>query len=202
MKVVGITGGIASGKSEVERILAQHHPVIDADQTSRQVVAPGSRGLAMVVDAFGKDILQADGALDRAALRTLIASDKTAQQRLNAILHPLIGQTIMGELAQLAAAGTPLAFVSAALMLESGSYKRYDRILLICAPQETRLQRLIARDGMDEELARALMGKQWADDKRRPYAQHIIENDGDLEALRRTTAHLEAELRAWATNAS
>jgi len=182
MKTIGLTGGIASGKSSVSRIL-KHYPEIDADQVSRDVVAPGSPGLQMIVTVFGPEILQEDGALNRARLRKLIAHDPLAQQKLNAIMHPIIIAVIQDRLQTLAATGESLAFVSAALMMESGSYRNYDAVILITAPRETRLKRLLQRDNMDRETAEKLMDRQWSDEKRRPLAHAEITNNGDLQDL-------------------
>ncbi len=165
MKIFGLTGGIASGKSAVMEFL-QDYPLIEADDVSREVVGSGSVGLAQISEAFGNAVLHADGSLDRSALRSTIAHSKEAQQRLNLIMHPLIIQTIMARLEELAQAGNPVAFVSAALMLETGSYRKYDGTILVCAPESVRLARLLARDGMEEVTARALMAKQW---KQRPH---------------------------------
>jgi len=186
MKVFGLTGGIASGKSAVMGFL-QDYPLIEADDVSREVVGPGSVGLAQISEAFGNEVLQDDGTLDRAALRRTIAHSKDAQQRLNAIMHPLIIQTIMSRLHDLAEAGHSVAFVSAALMLETGSYRKYDGTLLVCAPESVRLARLLSRDGMEEATARALMAKQWPDEKKRELATVIIENDADLATLEART---------------
>ncbi|MDJ0837892.1 MAG: dephospho-CoA kinase [Acidobacteriota bacterium] len=185
MKVYGLTGGIASGKSVLERMLSESYPVIDADIVSREVVAPGSRGLARVAEVFGSKVLQADGSLDRAVLRNIIAHSEEDQQRLNGILHPLIGNAIMATLNKLAEVGHETAFVSAALMLESGSYKRYDGVILVCSPEETRLARLLQRDDMDETSAKALMARQMPDSEKRKLATVVIENDSDFTELRK-----------------
>jgi len=193
MRTIGITGGIASGKSVLTELLADY-PVIDADQVSREAVAPGQPGLAAIAREFGPETLLPDGSLDRAKLRDMIARDPSAQKRLNAILHPLIHQAIGDKLAELAASGAELAFVSAALMIETGSYRRYDAVILVTAPFETRLQRLMRRDGMSEEAARGLMARQWTDEQKRPYADVTVVNDGDLEQLRRRAREALAQL--------
>lgn len=187
-RVIGITGGIASGKSVVEALLAGY-PVIDADRVAREVVAPGHEGLKAVVAAFGPDILLSDGGLDRRKLRGVIAHDKRAQATLNSILHPLIGKAIVEKIQALS--DEPIVFVSAALMLETGSYKRYDDVIFISAPAAVRLERLLARDGMEAEIAKKLMAKQWPDEKKRPLATVEIVNDGDIPTLvERTKAAL------------
>lgn len=191
MKVVGITGGIASGKSAVEKMLHQY-PVIDADLVSREVVAPGQPGLEAIVEAFGTSVLLPDGHLNRKSLRQIIAQDSQAQQKLNSLLHPLIGQAIQQKIATLQ--NHPIVFVSAALMLETGSYKRYDDVVLVTAPESVRLERLMARDGMSEQVAKALMDKQWPDAKKRPLATVEIVNDGSWETLKARTHAALAKL--------
>lgn len=187
MKAYGITGSIAAGKSAVQDLLAQHWPVIDADLVSREVVAPGSEGLEAVVAAFGEDVLQEDGSLNRAGLRNVIAHSREAQQQLNGILHPRIIGTIQERVTQLGAEGHPVVFVSAALMLETGSYKNYGGVIVISASEEIRLARLLSRDGMNEEAARNLMAKQMPDAEKRTYASVVIENNGTLEELETAT---------------
>ncbi len=186
MRVIGLTGGIASGKSSVSNIL-KHYPHVDADLVSRRVVSPGMPGLQQIFATFGSKILHEDGRLDRGAMRSLIARDSQAQQQLNAILHPIIIDAIKQELKALEAQGEALAFVSAALMMESGSYKNYDAVILISAPWEIRLKRLLERDGMDRGAAILLMNRQWRDEKRRSLATCEIINDGSLEDLKART---------------
>jgi len=194
MRTIGVTGGIAGGKTSVTQILEERWPVLDADLVSREVVAPGQEGLSLIVEAFGDEVLSEDGTLNRAALRHIIAHSKEAQQRLNAILHPLIVNTIKQRLVALAEAGHKLAFVSAALMIESGSYKNYDDLILVTAPAPMRLRRLLKRDGMTEEAARNLMDKQMNEDQKRVYASAIIINDGNLEVLRKRTERVLDQL--------
>jgi len=191
VRAVGITGGIASGKSAVEALLSAF-PVIDADRVSREVVAPGQPGLQAIVDAFGDGVLQEDGQLDRSKLRHWIARDAEAQKRLNSILHPIIGEAIEAKLAELAK--EPVVFVSAALMLETGSYRRYDDVILVTAPESIRLERLMARDGMSQATARQLMAKQWSDSRKREFATVEIVNDSDFATLAARTRAALAEL--------
>lgn len=183
MKTIGVTGGIASGKSAVTDLLLERWPVIDADLVAREVVEPGAAGLVAVTESFGPGILHDNGSLNRAALRNMIAHSKEAQERLNGIMHPLIVGTILDRVRACAAHGEAFCFVSAALMIETGSYQNYDDIILVSAPEELRLKRLLARDGMDESSARKLMGRQWSDEKKRLHATCEIVNDGTLEVL-------------------
>ncbi len=186
MLVIGLTGGIAAGKSQVERLIAARYPVIDADVVAREVVAPGQPALADIVAAFGAEVLQPDGALDRAQMRARISNDADARTRLNQLVHPRIYENIEARLAVLADSHDA-AFVSAALMIETGSFRRYDLILLVTAPHELRLARLTARDNMDPAVARRLMAAQADDDEKRRHADVEIVNDGDFEALVKKT---------------
>ena len=186
MQTFGLTGGIASGKSTVAGMLAAY-PHIDADLVSREVVEPGTPGLTKIIDAFGPNVLTPEGTLYRAGLRAMIASSKQAQQTLNAILHPIIIQTIKDRVEGYKRAGEPIVFVSAALMMESGSFKNYDAIILVTSPEEVRLKRLLARDGMEPDSARNLMAKQWTDQQRRELATVEIANTSDLDHLRQET---------------
>ncbi len=196
MNVYGLTGGIASGKSAVAKFLNNRGiKVIDADQIARDVVRPGEDGLGRVAAAFGPDILLADGSLNRKELRIRIAQDAEAQALLNRIIHPLIRQRIANQLAELARAGTPFAFVEAALLLEAGSASRYDRIILVTAPKEERLKRLVSRDGMSKDLATKLMARQWTDEEKRLHADHEIVNDGSMATLEAKVDVLLAVLR-------
>lgn len=192
MLVIGLTGGIAAGKSQVERLIAARYPVIDADVVAREVVAPGQPALADIVADFGAEVLQPDGALDRTQMRARISSDADARARLNQLVHPRIYASIEARLATLRDSHDA-AFVSAALMIETGSFRRYDRILLVSAPYEVRLARLAARDNMDPALARRLMAAQADDDEKRRHADVEIVNDGDLDTLIQKT---DAAMRA------
>ncbi len=194
MKVYGLTGSIASGKSTVAELLQLYWPVIDADQVSRDVVRLGSEGLAAVVEAFGEEVLLADGTLDRKRLRLLIATDDMQRKRLNDLMHPRIAVEIKRQLEELSASGHDLAIVSAALMLETGSYRGYDKVILVVSPKASRLLRLLSRDGMDEASAKSLMAKQMPDEQKRSYTDLVIENDGTLAQLAERTWCLMSSL--------
>jgi len=187
MKVVGLTGGIATGKSTVARLLREHHdvPIVDLDQVAREIVRPGQPALAAIADRFGPGILRGDGSLDRGALRRIIATDDAARTDLNRITHPAIRAEAARRLADLAQTGSPAAVVEAALMVETGSYRLYPwLIVVVCAP-ETQLRRLVERDGQPEDEARALITTQLSMADKEAVATHVIRNDGDLETLAR-----------------
>ncbi len=194
MRVYGLTGSIASGKSVVASFLEPYWPVIDADQVSRDVVRPGAPGLEAVAAAFGAEVLLPNGSLDRAGLRQMIAVNEERRRQLNGILHPLIAMEIQRRLGELAAEGHALAIVSAALMLETGSFRNYEKVILVCSPAELRLQRLLARDGMDESSARSLMASQMPEQEKRGYADAVIENRSDLACLAENTWRAMASL--------
>jgi dephospho-CoA kinase len=159
MKSVGLTGGIACGKSTVAAMVrARGVPVVDADVVAREVVADGTEGLALVKARFPSVV--GPGGIDRRALRDLVSRSEEARRDLEQILHPLIGDRIVRTLADLAQQGAPLAFVEAALMIETGTYRRYDAVVVVVASPEVQLRRLMARDGMREEDARRFIATQ------------------------------------------
>jgi dephospho-CoA kinase len=183
---VGLSGGVGSGKSTVAAMLAERGAVvIDADAIAREVVEPGTPGYAAVVAEFG-DAVVTDGRLDRAALAKIVFNDDNARARLNAIVHPLVG----ARTAALMAATPPDAVVvyDVPLLVESGLAEGFDKVVIVLAPQEVRLERLAAR-GMPEDDARARMAKQANDDERRAVADEIVVNDGTRE-------HLQAQVDA------
>lgn len=196
MKVVGLTGGIACGKSTVARSLTERHgiPVIDADQVARDVVAKGTEGLAAVVDAFGPEVLAPDGTLDRALLRRRVMGDPLARRTLEAITHPRIHQSVTDQLARMAVDGVPLAIVEAALLVETGSWRLYDALIVVACAPETQVARVVARDGVSPEDARAVLAAQLPLADKIAVAHHVVHNDGDLDALHAEVDRLAAAL--------
>jgi dephospho-CoA kinase len=199
MRTVGLTGGIACGKSAVASLLRSRGvPVVDADQVARQVVAPGSDGLAAVVARFGTAVLQPDGGLDRAALRGIVSADADARKDLEGITHPRIFTGIRQWLDTQAEQDHPVAVVEAALMVETGSWRLYDALLVVACQPGTQLARLMARDGMAEADARRWLATQIPVAEKATYGTAVIWNDvpfrdGDRSALE---AALDA---AWVT---
>lgn len=196
MKTVGLTGGIASGKSTVAGLLRERGiPVIDADQVSRQVVAPGSEGLAAVVTAFGPGVLAADGSLDRKALGAIVVADADARRRLEAITHPRIGAAVQVLLDALDGGGHPVAVVEAALMVETGSFRRHDAVLLVGCSPAAQVDRLAAREGWDRARAAQWLDAQPRLEQRRQLLRRAeqdggpavveLDNDGAPDALER-----------------
>lgn len=180
--IIGLTGGVGSGKSTVAALLAEHGAfVVDADAVAREVVAPGSAGLQRVAAAFGPDVLAADGTLDRPRLGALVFRDTDALARLNAILHPLIAQRT-GELFAAAPPGAVLVH-DVPLLVENGLAPAYERVVVVLADDEVRLARLAAR-GMAPDEARRRMAAQATDEARLAVADEVLRNDGDRADLR------------------
>ena len=187
---IGLTGGIGSGKSTVAGLLADRGAlVVDADRIAREVVEPGTGGLAAVVDAFGPGVLTADGALDRAALASIVFGDPAARARLDAIVHPLVRARAEEVVAQ--APPDAVVVQDVPLLVETGQAGRYDLVLVVEADLGTRVARLALR-GLAEEDARARIAAQATDEQRRAVADVVLDNSGDREAL---TAQVE---RFWA----
>lgn len=181
MLAIGLTGGIASGKSEVaRRFAALGATVIDTDQLAREVLAPGSEGLAAVVREFGAGVLDADETLDRRSLRHRIFEDPRARGRLEAITHPRI-KALLGE--RLAAAATPYAIVEIPLLIGPDLARTLDRILVVDCSDETRIRRLMHRDGESEHAARAALAAQEPREVRLAQADDVIENEGTPDDL-------------------
>lgn len=189
MKVIGLTGGIATGKSSVAALLRERGvPIVDADVAARAVVAPGRPALEQIAEAFGPDVLNADGSLDRAAMRARIIADHGARLTLESITHPAIFAHMQASLAELERAGHPVAVLEAALMVETGTYRMYDGLIVVSCSPETQLARLMARDGQTEEAARGIIGTQLPMAAKEAVADEIIRNDGSPEDLARAVA--------------
>ena len=186
MRVVGITGGIGSGKSTLAAALAaQGVPVVDADAVARDCLAPGSPGLAAVVTRFGPGVLAPDGSLDRPALAAVVFADPSARRDLEAITHPCIRDGIEAELDALRARPDvpAMAVVEHPLLVETGAHARVDTVVVVEAPLEERLRRLVAERGMTEADARARIAAQADDATRRAVADVVVLNDGDAGRL-------------------
>lgn len=182
MVKVGLTGGIGAGKSEVSRLLAGYGAVlIDADRIAREVVEPGTPGLAAVVAEFGEDVLAADGTLDRPRLGSLVFADTERLAALNAIIHPLVGQR-SAELEEAAGADAVVVH-DVPLLAENGLAPLYDEVVVVDASPETQLDRLVRLRGMEEGEARARMAAQATRGERLAVADVVIDNDGPLEEL-------------------
>jgi len=195
--IVGLTGGIGSGKSTVARFFAEAGvPVVDADQVARDVVEPGTEGLAEVVSAFGPEVLDATGRLDRAALGRIVFSDADARARLEAILHPRIAQASMARFTELSSEGHPYVIYEAALLVENGTYRMMNALVVVTASEATQIERVRARDGLDEAEARARIAAQLPLAEKVRVADYVIENEGSLEQTRERTLEVHRALEA------
>jgi dephospho-CoA kinase len=191
MRRIGLTGGIGSGKSTVSAMLADLGAhVIDADAVAREVVAPGTEGLAALVEAFGPDILAPDGSLNRAALADKAFADESARQRLNAITHPRIAARTAGLMRNIPEDAVLVHDLP--LLVEVGLQDAYDMVLVVDAPDEVRVQRLLER-GLDEQDARARIAAQATREQRLAVADVVLDNSGSLGDLR------EQVERVWTT---
>ncbi len=197
--IIGLTGGVAAGKSEVtRRFEARGIVVADADLAARQVVEPGQPALARVVETFGADVLQADGRLDRRRLREHVFADADARHRLEAILHPAIREHLA---VQCRNAAGPYAIAAIPLLTEVGGRSAYpwlDRILLVDAPVELQHARLMRRDDIDEALAAKMIAAQAGRAERRALADEVVLNDGHPEHLDAAVERLDAYYRTLA----
>ncbi len=194
-KRVGLTGGIASGKSTVSGVLRDLGAVIiDADALAREVVEKGTPGLAAVVDAFGPHLLTEDGQLDRPAMGELVFADAEARKKLEAIVHPLVFERII-DLESHAPAGSVVVH-DIPLLAESGRADTFDAVIVVDAPAETQVERMVRDRGWTAEEAESRMAAQASREDRRAIATYVIENTGTLEDLRRQVTEVFEELTA------
>ncbi|MCE7081948.1 dephospho-CoA kinase [Streptomyces sp. ST2-7A] len=197
MLTVGLTGGIGSGKSAVTRLLAERGAVVvDADRVAREVVEPGTEGLAAVVAGFGPGVLGPDGALDRERLGRIVFSDPARLAALNAIVHPLVARR-SAELRAAAPAGAVVVH-DVPLLVENGLEDLYDLVVVVDASEEVRLDRLARSRGMAETDARARMAAQADRAARLAVADRVVPNDGTLAELEARVTELWEELAARA----
>lgn len=181
---VGLTGGIASGKSTVARAFrALGVGVVDADEVAREIVEPGKPALEAIVSEFGAGVLDARGALDRKALGAVVFGDAQKRKALEAITHPRIFARSMELLAEHANDGAPYAMYEAALLVENGSHRMFAALVVVAAKRDTQLRRIVARDGLSSADAEARLDAQLPLDQKIAVADHVIWNDGDLGAV-------------------
>ena len=192
-KRVGLTGGVASGKSTVAAMLAELGAVIvDADVLAREVVAPGTDGLAAVVDAFGDEVLTPDGALDRPAMGALVFADAGKRRTLEAIIHP----RVRARAAEIEAAAPPDAVVvhDIPLLTETGQAGSFDAVVVVDVPVETQVERMVGLRALTREEAEARIAAQATREDRLAIATYVVDNTGTLEQLRTRVAEVYAEL--------
>jgi dephospho-CoA kinase len=198
---VGLTGSIAVGKSYVSSVLAElgcH--VLDADRTAREVVAPGSEGLRRVVEAFGAEVVGADGALDRARLGRVVFADEAKRQLLNSLLHPLIiaaQDEWLREREREDPAG--VAVIDAALMIEAGSYRRFDKLIVVHCRDDVQLERLMRRDNLSREDAGRRVAAQMPQAEKMRHADFLIDTSGTREETREKVVEVYERLRELAS---
>ncbi len=194
VKVVGLTGGIATGKSVVSNMFRKLGAfVVDADRIARELTLPNSPIARRIREKLGKDIMAEDGGIDRRRLRNRIIEDDSARFTLNRILHPAI---VEREEMIIRQSDAPLILVDAALLIETGSYKRFRDVILVYAPRWLQLKRLMERDNMDELSANRFIDTQMDIEKKRNYATHLIDNTGNFSQTEKQVRRLYALLSA------
>ncbi|WP_048600581.1 dephospho-CoA kinase [Rubeoparvulum massiliense] len=181
--LIGLTGGIATGKSTVSRYLQERGAwIVDADRIAHEVVEPGEEGLQQVVAHFGSAVFLPDGRLNRQRLGHLVFSDAVKRKALEQILHPLIRARMWAEVERARTANSPWIVLDVPLLIENGLYQEVDAVILVVVSKETQLARLMERDHVSEEEAKRRIAAQMPLDEKRHYAHFIIDNDGTIEA--------------------
>jgi dephospho-CoA kinase len=193
---VGLTGSIAAGKSFVSGVLAELGcRVLDADETAREVVEPGSPGLREVRAKFGDSVIKGDGTLDRIALGALVFADAGKRATLNSILHPYIIAQQDERLREWEAVDPDgIAIVDAALMIESGGYKRFDKLIVVHCRPDVQLERLMSRDKLNREEAEKRIGSQMPQEEKKKFADYLIDTTDGFEAARRSAVEVWGKL--------
>lgn len=199
MLVAGLTGGIGCGKSTAsECFIALGVPVIDADQVARQVVEPGSEALGKIAAHFGDQLIQADGTLDRPALRRIVFDNERERNWLEALLHPLIRDRILDTLEQLDQDGHSYAILASPLLLETDQHLLISRVIVVDVPESTQIDRTMQRDGMEEAQVRQILAAQMDRDERLKHADFVLDNNGSPEQLKQAVAELHPKLKQQA----
>ena len=197
---MGLTGGIASGKSTVAAMFRDRGAaVVDADQLARDVVAPGTPGLSALVEAFGDGILTSGGELDRKHLAQRVFADSEVRRTLERITHPRIAAASQRAFAELAAAGHEVALYEAALIVENHLHRSMAALIVVAVDEATQIERLMVRDGLDESAARARLAAQLPLADKIAVADYVIDNSGDLAATERQVDEVWTALRQPAT---
>lgn len=196
---IGMTGGIASGKSSVARAFEAHGiPWVDADDVAREVVQPGEPALDEIAARFGEAALLPDGRLDRRALRAIVFADEAERRWLESVTHPRIRERLEATLAHLAAGPAPYHLLVSPLLFESGQHALADRCLVIDVPEELQVSRTASRDGVDETQVRAIIAAQMPRETRLTRADDVLDNSGDPASLARQVAELDRRYRELA----
>ena len=202
MLKVGLTGSIAVGKTFVCEVLREDGlHVLDADQTARDVVAPGTKGLADIVAAFDHEILKPDGSLDRERMGRLVFADESKRKLLNSIVHPLVIEAQDRWIREIDVQDPRgIAVIDAALMIESGGYERFDKLIVVWCRPELQLARLTSRNGLSVEAAKQRIDAQMPQDEKKRFADYLIDTSDGFDDARRQTLEVVEELRALAAN--
>jgi dephospho-CoA kinase len=186
MRLIGVTGGIATGKSTVDLMLGEHGAmVIDADELAREAVSPGERALDAIAARFGPDMIQSDGSLDRARLGDIVFADSEARRDLERITHPRILELTQERIAAALGGPAPLVAVDIPLLYENAREAMFEGVLLVYAPRDVQIRRLRERNGLDESAALQRLAAQLPIDEKRDRATWVIDNSSGLEATRR-----------------
>ncbi|MGC3872087.1 dephospho-CoA kinase [Halomonas sp. GXIMD04776] len=198
---VGVTGGIASGKSSVARAFEAHGiPWVDADDVAREIVMPGEPALAEIAEHFGPEVLDAKGMLNRRALRAIVFADEAERRWLESVTHPRVRQRLLEYLDAMRASGSPYHLLVSPLLFESGQHELVDRCLVVDVPESVQIARTMARDESDEAQVRAILRAQMPRDERLAKADEVIDNQNDHAALVRQVAQLDVRYRDLATS--
>lgn len=186
MKIYGLTGGIASGKSTISKIFIEelNTPVIDADYLARRAVEPDSYGLKEIIKVFGNGVLKGDGSLDRQSLGTKVFKDNEAIKILNSIIHPIVDKMFRNEIKRFKELGHERAIYDCPLLIEENLMDRVDEIIIVVIENKLQIQRLMSRDNLTEEEAIERINLQMPIDEKIKYGDYIIYNDGKLEQLK------------------
>jgi len=194
MKIIGLTGGVGSGKSTVAEMLRElGATVIDADQAAHEAYAPGTRGFEAVVAEFGPEFVR-DGAIDRQKLGALVFNDEAARLRLNAIVHPLVREWMAARTAEAFERGDEIVIQDVPLLFENGLEGLFSSVLLVYAPQDIQLERLVQGRRVPPERARAMIATQMPIDEKRRRSHHIVDNSGTVEQTRKQVEEVWAQM--------
>ena len=194
-QIVGLTGGIASGKSTVSRLLGQvGFPIIDADLVAHRLQQPGQPGFERLVERFGRSIVTMDGSLDRQRLGQCVFNNQDARNQLNQVMQPLIRETIMGQLTGFTKAAVPVVILDVPLLFEQGYDEDCDLVVVVTVDKATQLSRLMKRDGLSQAAAQARVAAQMPLNEKVARADIVIDNNGDDNHLRQQVAQLVKRL--------
>ncbi|MGM0926563.1 MAG: dephospho-CoA kinase [Pseudomonadota bacterium] len=198
--IIGLTGGIASGKSTVARAFeVLGAPWVDADDVAREVVEPGEPALAEIAARFGSEVLNTDGTLNRRALREIVFQYEGERRWLESVTHPRIRERLIAHLERLAASGAPYVLLVSPLLFESGQHQMVDRALVIDVPEALQTERTAARDDVDEAQARAIVAAQMPRAERLAHADDVLDNGGSETEMKRRVAELDRRYRQLAS---